>query len=185
MAFRLTGATIAAGSSRGIIFPDDPFLSPHHATFFFRDGKLFVRDEGGPSGTFVRIRGPEVLSNGGQFSIGDQLVRFLGPLAPPPSSGPVPYGAPVPPGALFSLEELFEGGRPGHACTRPGPVLSIGGAACDLNFPDDACVSPRHCEVVVDAMGALLRDLSTPEGTFIRLVPGSERSIAPGDSVRI
>ncbi|MBI5544712.1 MAG: FHA domain-containing protein, partial [Deltaproteobacteria bacterium] len=46
-----------------MLFPEDPFLSPLHATFHFRDGKLFLRDEGGPSGTFVRIHGPEILSS--------------------------------------------------------------------------------------------------------------------------
>jgi hypothetical protein len=185
MSFRLASAPVGAGSSKGMmLFPEDPYLSALHATFLFRDGKLFVRDEGGPSGTFVRIHGPEILTNGGQFAVGDHLVRFLGPLVPPPSSGPVPYGAPVPAGALFSLEVLFEGGRPGRACTRPGPVLSVGRAACDLNLADSH-VEPRHCEVVVDAMGALLRDLATPDGTFIRLAPSAERSLIPGDAVRI
>jgi len=184
--FRLSDKPAGAGSSKGILlFPDDPFLSALHATFFFRENKLFVRDEGGLSGTFVRIHGPEILPSGGQFAIGDRLVRFFGPLVPPASSGPVAYGAPVPPGALYCLEELLEGGRPGRACTRPGPVLAVGRVGCDVSFPTDPLVQPRHCEVVVDSMGALLRDLNTPEGTFVRLSQGAERSLIPGDMVRI
>ncbi|MGC4113595.1 MAG: FHA domain-containing protein [Myxococcales bacterium] len=184
-AFRLGSVPVGAGSAKGVmLFPEDPYLSPLHATFHFKDGKLFVRDEGGPSGTFVRIKGPEILTSGGQFAIGDHLVRFIGPLVPPATSGPVPYGAPVPPGALFSLEELLEGGRPGRACTRPGPVLSVGRAGCDLTFASDALIQPRQCEVVVDAMGAILRDLSTPDGTYVRMAPGSERSLSPGDMLR-
>jgi pSer/pThr/pTyr-binding forkhead associated (FHA) protein len=184
--YRLGSAPAAAGSSKGVLlFPDDPYLSALHATFHFRESKLFVRDEGGPSGTFVRIHGPEILTSGGQFAVGDHLVRFLGPMVTPPSTGPVPYGSPVPPGAIFSLEDLYEGARPGRACSRPGPVLSVGRLGCDLNFPNDPLVQPRHCEVVVDAMGALLRDLGTPDGTFVRLAPGGERSLGPGDVVRM
>ncbi len=91
----------------------------------------------------------------------------------------------MPSGSLFSLEEVFHGGRPGRVCTRSGPVLAVGKSGCDLNFPNDPLIQPRHCEVVVDPMGALLRDLNTADGTFIRLAQGTERNLLPGDMVRI
>ena len=186
VSLRLSSVPAGAGSSKGALtFPDDPYLSPLHATFFYRESQLYVRDEGGLSGTFVRIRGSEMLPSGSHFSVGSRLVRFTGPLAPPASTSPLPYGAPITSGSLYTLEQVYEGARLGRACTRPGPVLSVGRAGCDLNFPTDAHVQSRHCEVAVDPTGALLKDLGSPEGTFIRLSVGAERALVPGDVVRI
>lgn len=167
-----------------MLFPEDPFLSHHHASFFVRDGTLFVRDEGGLSGTFVRIHGPEALAHGSQFAVGDHLVRFVRPIVPPPTNGPIAYGAPPPSGTLYVLEELYEGARPGRACMRPGPVLTVGRGGGDLSFPADMTVQPRHCEVAVDSVSATLRDLGGPGGTFIRLPVGGERSLVAGDEIR-
>jgi len=180
------GATaVAAGSSKGLLlFPDDPFISPLQATFQYRDGHLYVCDEGGLSGTFVRIKGPERLSSGSQFALGEHLVLFTGPLVPPPPCDPVPYGSPVPPGTLYSLEVLHEGVRPGRTIVHAGPVVSIGRTGCDLSIPNDSTISARHCEVSLGEAGALLTDLNSSEGTYIRLAPGAERCLGVGDMVR-
>jgi pSer/pThr/pTyr-binding forkhead associated (FHA) protein len=185
--FRLSSVPAGAGSSKGLlIFSDDPYLSPLHATFFFRDGCLFVRDEGGPSGTFVRTLGPEPLKPNDYFSAGDHLLRYVGLVAAAAHSAFLPYGAPAPRGVLFAVEEILEGASPGRACTRPAPVLSIGRSGCDLCFPDDPFLQPRHCEVVLEPSGAAaVRDLGGPEGTFVKLAAGSERPLVPGAYVRI
>jgi endogenous inhibitor of DNA gyrase (YacG/DUF329 family) len=59
LAYELGGTEHVVGRSEGaILFPDDPLVSPRHANFFYRDGKLFVRDEGSINGVFLRIRNP-------------------------------------------------------------------------------------------------------------------------------
>ncbi len=185
-AFRIAGQAVAAGATKGLLlFPDDPFLSPLHATFFFRDGKLYVKDEGSPSGTYVRVHGPETLVPGSLFAVGDHLLRYGGPLAPPVRETPVHYGAPMPPGALHSIEEILEGGRPGRAIARTGPLISIGRSGCDLSFANDAFIAPRHCELSLDGASVVLRDLGSPDGSFVRLPNGGERLLVPGDTIRL
>jgi len=183
-AFRVA-TTAGAGASKGVLlFPDDPFLAALHATFLFQNGKLFVRDEGAPSGTFVKIQAPHKLLPGSCFAAGAHLFRFAGLVAPASGPSPLPYGAPAPGGALFTVEQILEGNRAGRACTRPGPTFTIGRAQCDLTVPNDPLLAPPHCEIMVDLAGAVLRDLKTPDGTFIRLPPGGERPLVAGDCVR-
>ncbi|MGI5863408.1 MAG: FHA domain-containing protein [Myxococcales bacterium] len=184
-AFRLPKGMIGAGSAKGLLlFPDDPYLAPLHATFLIKDSELAVRDEGSPSGTFVRIKKAERLAPGDLFAAGDHLMRYCGPLEPAPPGDPIAYGAPAAP-HLFVVEEIVAGGRPGRACARPGPVVSVGRNGSDLSFPGDEHLAARHCELQVDPAGATLRDLGTADGTFVRLPPGAEYPLVPGDSVRI
>jgi pSer/pThr/pTyr-binding forkhead associated (FHA) protein len=185
-AFRISGQAVAAGATKGLLlFPDDPFLSPLHATFFFRDGKLYVKDEGSLSGTYVRVHGPEALAPGALFAVGDHLLRYGGPLALPAREAPVQYGAPMPSGTLHAVEEMLEGGRPGRAIARVGPTISVGRSGCDLSFANDAFLASRHCELSLDGPSVVLRDLGSPDGTFLRLPSGGERLLVPGDTIRI
>ena len=52
---------IAGRLEGAILFPEDPLLSPRHANFIYRDGKLTVRDEGSANGVFVRIIKPQTV----------------------------------------------------------------------------------------------------------------------------
>ncbi len=97
----------------------------------------------------------------------------------------MPHGSPRPQGsALLRLEVLHLGGAAGRAYVRPGP-LRIGRAMGDLLFTDDPFISARHCELDVDAAGAILRDLGSSNGTFVRVPPGGERELSEGDYVRL
>ncbi len=187
MAFKLGSQTCPAGRVKGaILFPDDAYLGPLHATFYFRDGQLVLRDEGSPSGTFVRIAGPDRIAPGGLFAAGDRLFRYVGPIPPAATAqAPVPYGAPAPRVPLYVVEEVLEGGRPGRACARLGPVIAIGRVGCELSFANDPSLSGRQCELTVSADGAILRDVGGGEGTYLRLSSGSERVLNAGDFVRI
>src|SRR3954454_17362078 len=45
--YQLNGTEHIAGRAEGaILFPDDPLLSPRHANFLYKNGKLHVVDEG-------------------------------------------------------------------------------------------------------------------------------------------
>ncbi|MFP2913251.1 FHA domain-containing protein, partial [Pyxidicoccus sp. 3LFB2] len=183
----VTGCVV--GRQRGaILFPDDAYVSPLHATFLVKDGALFVRDESSASGVFVAVAGTEALAPKTLFSAGLRLFRFTGrlELAPPVAGRPHVYGAPVPLGqAVYGVEEVLVGGRAGRAVVTAAPLLTIGQANCDLSFPGDEGLAGRHCELSPTPTGALLRDLSGGLGTYIRLASGVERPLRPGDRVRL
>ncbi|MCY1014447.1 FHA domain-containing protein [Pyxidicoccus sp. MSG2] len=183
----VTGCVV--GRQRGaILFSDDAYVSPLHATFLVKDGALFVRDESSASGVFVAVAGTEALAPRTLFSAGQRLFRYTGRLEPvaPVAGRPHVYGAPVPLGqAVYGVEEVLVGGRAGRAVVTAAPLLTIGQANCDLSFPGDEGLAGRHCELSPTPTGALLRDLSGGLGTYVRLAAGVERPLRPGDRVRL
>jgi pSer/pThr/pTyr-binding forkhead associated (FHA) protein len=182
-----TGCTV--GRTRGaILFADDVFLSPQHATFSIKDSVLHVRDESSSSGVYVTIPGTETLTPYSFFSIGQRLFRFLGKLeAPPPLAGrPTVYGAPVPPGqGVYGVDEVLVGGRSGRCVVTSAPLMTIGQANCDFSYPQDEGLASRHCELSFTGSGAQLRDLSGGLGTYVRIAPAVDRPLRPGDRVRL
>jgi pSer/pThr/pTyr-binding forkhead associated (FHA) protein len=186
--FRLLTSGCWLGRSKGaILFPDDLHVSAQHAAFRFRDDQLYIRDEASVSGVFVSVTGQELIAPGAMFAAGQRLFRFLGVIPQPPIAlgRTVPYGAPVPPGgSLFGVEEVLVGNRPGRAVVTGGPLLTVGQQHCDLSYPDDASLAPRHLELTLSGQGAILRDLSGGLGTYVRLGV-QERPLRSGDRIRI
>ncbi len=186
--FKLASGGAQIGRSRGVIlFPDDPFTSPLHATLTLREGRLAVRDEGSPSGVYVSISGTETVAPGTAFCAGSRLFRFGGAVEPQPPwnrTDVLVYGAPLPNGQVhYAIEEVLLGDRPGRCKLTPGPVFTIGQGNCDFSYPNDEGLAARHCELAPMAVGAMLRDLSGGLGTFVRL--HGERPLKPGDRLRI
>ncbi len=185
--FRLAASTCQLGRSRGqIMFPEDPFLSPLHATLQVRDGALVVRDEGSASGIYVSVPGQEAIAPNALFAAGHRLFRFTGALSapPPPSGSPAVYGSPVPSGnVVYGVEEILVGGRAGRTVVTGNPIFTIGQSVCDLSFPKDAELATRHCELTPTPTGAVLRDLSGGLGTFVRI--SGERTLSFGDRIRL
>jgi Nif-specific regulatory protein len=64
-------------------------------------------------------------------------------------------------------------------------VLSIGRELSNSLSIDDALVSQEHCVVTVDTDRCVLRDLSSPTGTFVNGLPVLERPLAHGDQIAI
>jgi pSer/pThr/pTyr-binding forkhead associated (FHA) protein len=186
--FRLMANGCSVGRQRGaILFPDDPFVSSHHAAFRIREGQLTVKDEDSVSGVYAAISGQEVLVPGALFSAGPHVLRYVGPLLPRSAEPGKPraYGAPIPhAGGLWGLEEILIGLRPGRAVVTAQPALTLGSSGADLVFAADPQLAPRHCELTPVPQGALLRDLSGTLGTFVRIGP-QERPLKQGDRVRI
>lgn len=188
--FRLGGAGCLIGRTRGaVLFSEDPYVSPVHATLIIKDDRLFIRDDGSVSGVFISIAGQSSLAAFDFFAVGSRLFRYLGPLdpvAPPRPNEPSIYGAPVPAGQImFGIEEILAGARSGRSVVTPGPLFTIGHKACDWTLSDDADVSPRHCEIQTSRTQTVLRDLSGTKGTFLRIAPGKEHAIQSGDRIRI
>src|SRR5687767_8302938 len=77
VSFTLAGQDHLAGRvDCPILFPEDPFLSPTHANFFYRDGQLVVRDESSQNGVFVRIHGGVDIALGTRFLVGEQMLEI-------------------------------------------------------------------------------------------------------------
>jgi pSer/pThr/pTyr-binding forkhead associated (FHA) protein len=171
------------------LFPEDVFLSPQHATLTVGENHLSLRDEASASGVFISISGQETIARDALFCAGQHLFRYLGklqPQVPPAPRQPQVYGAPIPAGQIpYGVEEVLAGGRPGRAMVLAGPVLTIGQLHCDLSFPGDEDLAPRHCELTPAPQGAILRDLSGAFGTFVRVAPSTDRVLQTGDRFRI
>ena len=186
--FRLAATGAQVGRSKGaILFPDDPFISPVHATLVIRDSKLFVRDEGSTSGVYVSITSTETIPTNGTFCTGLRLFRFVGAVEPAPpwnKTDMLVYGATVPNGQVhYAVEEVMLGDRGGRCLLSPGPVLTVGQGRCDFSYPNDEGLAPRHCEISPLPDGAMIRDLSGGLGTYVRVT--GERAIKAGDRLRI
>jgi pSer/pThr/pTyr-binding forkhead associated (FHA) protein len=186
--FKLNPNGTQVGRSRGIVlFPDDPFVSPLHATLFVRDGKLVIRDEASTSGVFVSISSTETVTPGSAFSAGLRLFRYGGAIEPQPNWNRVDvlvYGAPLPNNQVhYAIEEVLLGDRPGRCVITPGPVLTIGQSRCDFSYANDEGLAPKHCEIAPLPNGAMIRDLSGGLGTYVR-VP-QERTLKAGDRLRL
>ena len=189
--WRLDAETVEAGRSTGAVtFPGDPCLAPHHATFFYRGGALYLRDEGAPGGVYLQLRGLSApLRAGDHFAVGERLLRYGGllPPAPPaPPDGTRRLGSPRPSSPAIVVEEWLEGGTSGRGFVRGGPSVTIGRAGCAVSLGDDPRVSPTHAEILVDAWGAArLRDLGSSSGTYAKVPPHGERELRDGDRIRL
>jgi pSer/pThr/pTyr-binding forkhead associated (FHA) protein len=186
--FRLAATGAQVGRAKGaILFPDDPFISPLHATLSIRDGKLYVRDENSTSGVYVSINSTETIPANGTFCTGLRLFRFVGavePAEPWNKTDVLVYGATVPNGQIhYAVEEVMLGDRGGRCLLSPGPVLTVGQGRCDFSYPNDEGLAPRHCEISPLPDGAMIRDLSGGLGTYVRVT--GERTIKVGDRLRV
>lgn len=186
--FKLSGTGVQIGRARGIIlFPEDPFISPLHATLIVRDGRLFVRDEASTSGVYVSINATETIPPGGTFCTGIRLFRYLGAIDPPAPWNRVDvlvYGSTVPNSQVhYAVEEVLVGDRGGRCLLSPGPVLTVGQGRCDFSYPSDEGLAPRHCELAPLPDGVMIRDLSGGLGTYVRVQ--EERALKAGDRIRV
>jgi pSer/pThr/pTyr-binding forkhead associated (FHA) protein len=186
--FRVGANGAQIGRGKGVVlFPDDPFVSPLHASVVVKDGRVTVRDEGSTSGVYVSIQGQETIPPDCYFATGLRLFRYVGALEPAPPYVPgrmTVYGAPVPPNQVhYQVEEILLGDRPGKAVITAGPILTIGQSKCDLSYANEEGLAPRHCELSPMPTGAMIRDLSGGLGTYIRVK--GERALKAGDRLRI
>jgi ribosomal protein L40E len=187
VSFTLAGDEHLAGRlDCPILFPEDPFLSPQHANFFYRSGTLHVRDEGSINGVFLRIVGSTLLGLGASFLVGEQLLTLLpyGPISDDAEGdGTYFYASPRRPGR-FRLGQTLRGGGLGRAVVLADAPLTLGREGNDLDFPEDPFISGRHAEVAVASdSSATLTDLGSRNGTFVRV--HGDHQLAHGDYVFI
>lgn len=182
LSYHLNATEHVAGRETGVIlFTDDPFLSPRHASFTYRDNQLFLRDEASLNGTFLRIRGPQALRDADEFMVGEQ--RFRVDLLDLESEYPMQndtlmYVSPSR-DYRFRLVHIVEDGKAGEAYCSPNNDLLIGREGCDVNVGGDRHLSPRHARVRMEGDQVVLEDVDSKNGTYVRL--RTERRLRHGD----
>jgi len=188
VSYQLGGTEHVAGRHEGaILFPEDTLVSPRHANFIYRDGSLFVRDEGSVNGVFMRIKEPTHLKSGAVFLVGEQLLQVeavapdLGPQ--PDAEGTYFYASPRR-ASKMKLVQKLRGGEIGLIYRARNETLSIGRESCDVNFPDDPFISGNHAHVTLESAGRFsLTDKGSKNGTFVRIE--DETRLSNGDYVFI
>jgi hypothetical protein len=181
LSFHLKADQHIVGRNGQLVFPDDPFISPKHANFFYRDGKLVVKDEGSLNGVYIRVRGTTEIVPGDMFLAGEQLFRL--DLTPRASDGAEAdgtyfYSSPKHP-SPYRVTQLLQGGMVGMVVCARANGLQIGREGGDLNFPGDLFMSASHCRIEETGGKFALTDLNSRNGTYVRLK--SERDLGHGD----
>jgi pSer/pThr/pTyr-binding forkhead associated (FHA) protein len=175
--------TICGRREGDVLLPDDGSVSPRHAAFTVREGRIRVEDLGSASGTFLRVRAPRSLTFGDEIRLGRQLLR-LEPM-PRPGASPVeapPWGS-ADPGYRARLVQLLEGGGLGEVIPLRSGANGLGRESVDVSFPGDRYVSGRHARIDVGEAAVILTDLGSSNGTFVRVNGPTE--IAAGDQVLV
>ncbi len=152
------------------MLPDDPFVMPVQARFFFSGVRLAVEDVGGANGVFVRLRQERELPTGGELRLGRQRLV----LEPIPTASTGPGGAQIwgspDPGYRLRLVQLLEGG---HARRRPSRSrkATTCWAASRATSPSPrtaSCPGATRCSRSA-RISSMVRDVGSSNGTFIRL----------------
>jgi pSer/pThr/pTyr-binding forkhead associated (FHA) protein len=179
--FSLSGPTAIVGRDIGGIFSGDSYLSPRHATFIFRAGKLFIKDELSLNGVYVKLapEQPHELRSGDVFRIGQEIIRFeLLTSQPAGADGVERLGSPSR-GYVGRISLVTGRDTTGNAFPVPEHGLHIGRERGDILFPEDGYVSGLHCRITPQEGRVFLTDLGSSNGTFARIT--NEREIKNRD----
>ena len=141
-----------------------------------------VRDEGSLNGVYVRLRKPAEIQPGETFLAGEQLFRL--DASPRETDQPAPdgtffYSSPKQP-TVFRVTQLLRGGSTGMVVNATQSV-AVGREGCEMNFPNDAFMSGRHCKVELAGSTYTLSDSGSKNGTYVRV--RGERELSHGDYV--
>lgn len=177
LSYYLNATQHVAGREKGaILFPEDRYLSPKHATFLYRDNQLFVRDESSVNGTFLRVREPMMLDDGDEVLIGDELLRveYLNLRREYPMHEDTLMYISPPKDYKFRLIHMIRGGKAGSSHCSVNNDILVGREGCDINFPEDRHVSRQHSRFLWENGRVTLRDLDSKNGTFLK-IKGEQR----------
>ncbi|GAC1534075.1 MAG: hypothetical protein NVS3B10_28010 [Polyangiales bacterium] len=185
LSYQLNAEHHVVGRTGQLVFPDDPFVSPTHADFFYRNGKLVVKDEGSTNGVYLRVKATIDVQPNDFFLAGEQVFRI--DATPKASDQPGPdgtyfYSSPKHQ-SPFRITQMLQGGASGMTVCARGSSLQIGREGGDLNFPSDLYMSAAHCKIEEASGKFMLTDMNSRNGTYVRLK--AERELSHGDYVFI
>ena len=173
--FQIEQAETSIGRIDGDLrYPSDPYLSPMHAQFSFRDGQLFIRDLGSRNGTWLFIDAPYRLQDADTILIGSQIIRFRrlgypGP-HPPEADQTRRLGSLTPNADVAVLAQLRADGSARDTChLSPGRSVKIGREQGDWVFPFDQTMSGKHAEVRGEDLEFIVIDDGSRNGIAVNV----------------
>jgi pSer/pThr/pTyr-binding forkhead associated (FHA) protein len=185
MTFTIKSGETLCGRVNGVVlFMDDPFVSPTHCLFRFKDGVLRVLDQRSLNGVYARVRAERKLLDGDYLRVGRQLFRFelltsaAMQVKRADGDDAKVWGSPDP-GSFGRLVQILEDGRTGEIRLLQGERAQIGREQGDIVLPMDGFVSGRHCTFTRRGDDVVLADLGSSNGTYVRV--RGEADVANGD----
>lgn len=171
--YPLAGEEMTIGrAGADLTFADDPYLSPIHALFMWKDGRMSMRDLGSRNGTWVFLEGPHKLVDGDLILIGSQLLRFRrlgypGP-HPPEADATRRMGSLVPSADIASLAQLRADGSVRDVLhLSPGRDVAVGRDRGDWPFPFDPSMSGAHAVIRSEDADFVLADAGSRNGVAV------------------
>jgi pSer/pThr/pTyr-binding forkhead associated (FHA) protein len=184
-ATRIVKETAIGRGTCEVSYPNDPLLSPRHASLQIRAGKLMLKDLGSQNGTFTKQRQDTELTPGDVFLTGRELFRFVTQSMdeqPGPSQGtqfivgaPKLQRGPV----TAKLERIQLTGEVIEEFSLDKPEITLGRTKGDLVFQDDPFMSGTHARIVAQPGRFLLQDLKSRNGVYRRI--RNEAELRDGD----
>lgn len=175
MTYTLNAGETLCGRVNGVIlFFDDPYVSPTHCLFNFKDDGLAVTDQGSLNGVYVRIKDNRELVDGDYLRIGRQLFRFEAmasgaeQITRAEEDDAKIWGSPNP-GAFGRLLQILEDGRTGEIRLLTGDACNLGREQGEIVFPTDGFISGSHCQFYQGSSSVEVKDLGSSNGTYVRV----------------
>jgi pSer/pThr/pTyr-binding forkhead associated (FHA) protein len=186
--YPLVGEQTDVGRSEGDLHFEDPHLAPRHARISLRSGQYVLSPLEVRNGVYLRIKEPTELSDGHMLLVGKQVLRFElltdveKTLRPAIEHGVLLFGTPLK-SPWGRLRQITSAGTSRDVFHLTRSDLVIGREQGDVVFSDDEFMSRRHALLQFRNGRALVSDLGSSNGTYIRLV--GQHTLAPGEMIRL
>lgn len=181
--------TIVGRAGADIAFDDDRFLARQHARISRgSDGGVKIHPIDTTNGVFKKTDGSVELVDGSIILVGREVLRFerVAPeertIHPLVRHGVSLFGSP-PRDPWARIIQLIPSGGVRDIRHLAGDEIVLGREEGDIVYRDDAFMSRRHAAITWDGKRALLTDLGSSNGTFVRMAGAT--SIKHGDHVRM
>ncbi|MCA9537973.1 MAG: FHA domain-containing protein [Myxococcales bacterium] len=177
------GAVVIGRGEGDVSINEDVYVSPRHARFSVQGDALFVEDLESLNGVWVRVRQDAELGPGDFLLVGQQILRV--DAGPSRTNGVASADGTQRLGATgrsrIRLVQLGADGEPFDVYHVPASGCRIGRRLGELVFTDDTYMSGTHALVVPRDQVVVLRDLSSRNGTWVRV--RGRRRLDIGDAV--
>jgi pSer/pThr/pTyr-binding forkhead associated (FHA) protein len=188
--FVLAGENVTVGrTGADLSFDQDRFLGRPHAKIERVSGggaRIVPLDT--VNGVFRKLDAPVEVIDGGTFLVGREVIRFERVSAeergaePLVQHGVAMFGSP-PRDPWGRLMQLLPSSGVRDVRYLVSPEITLGREEGDWVFRDDAFMSRRHATLAWDGRRAMLTDLNSSNGTFLRLA--TAMPLRTGDQLRM
>jgi hypothetical protein len=181
--------TIVGRGGADISFDDDRFLARQHARINrAANGEVKIYAIDTTNGVFKKADSSVELVDGSIVLVGREVLRFEKIAAeertvhPLIRHGVALFGSP-PRDPWGRIVQLIPSGGARDVRHLAGEEVVLGREEGDIVFRDDAFMSRRHAAITWDGKRALLTDLGSSNGTFVRIT--GPTTVKNGDHVRM